>query len=306
MSKFDWYQTTIRAEPSLVLQTISKLGDQTRVNDRVGKMYRFQQGFEVHKQGNPVAYIALGHGDGDDALHHAHAWATSDNAPAFADLVRNEWPDSHQVTRLDACHDFIDKTAFPRLCKIARKVAKEHRVKFPRIQDVLDPTAGVTQYLGAPSSEYRARIYEKGWEVVNKAMGGLRGKVTADQIDSVRVPDIDRSCHPSEWVRLELQARPKDEAARTAAAHATPDQVWTFTSWSHHLAREAIALDLARFYVRQRKITTDERSLRFMCQQYGNMLIRLHSDLGDWSCVGLQIEQTIKDVEAYQKSIKGR
>lgn len=295
--KFDWYQATISDSPMRVLQQIGKLGDEIRPNDRVGKMYRYTQGFEIHKAGHVVACVAMG-GQGEGS---AHAWATSDNAPPFADLVRNEWPEAHAVTRLDACEDFIDGTAFRRLCGVGRKVAKAHRVRFPSVSDELNPTAGRTQYLGAPSSEYRGRIYEKGWEVITKARGGaLRAEEGA--CESIRVPGIDRDCHPSEWVRMELQARPKDRIARVLAASATPEQVWTFTGWAHDLAREALALQLERFYIRQRKHTTDERALRFMCGQYGKMLSRLHADLGDWSCVGLQIGEVLAELERERRT----
>lgn len=290
--KFDWYQATITESPMRVLEQVGKLGDETRPNDRVGKMYRYTQGFEVLKDGHVVACVAMG-GQGEGT---AHAWATSDNAPAFADLVRNEWPENHAVTRADACEDFIDKTAFRRLCGVGRKVAESHRVRFPSVSDELNPTAGRTQYLGSPSSEYRGRIYEKGWEVVTKAAGGP-SRIKAEDVDSIVVPGIDRACHPSEWVRMELQARPKDRVARRAASCASPEQLWTFTGWSHDLAKDALALELERYYIRQRKETTDERALRFMCRQYGNMLSRLHGDLGDWSCVGLQIGDLIAQLQ---------
>lgn len=294
--KFDWYQATIEDNPVRVLDRISSLGHAVIPNDRVGKMYRFTQGFEVHhNQKGVVARLAC---NGEESV--AHAWATSDDADDFASLVRENWPNRHLVTRLDSCQDFIDKTAFQRLRKVGRRVAKDHRVSFPAIQDELNPTAGRTQYMGSPSSEYRARIYDKGWEVVGKLIGQsrLRNKITPEAFDSIRVPGLNRECHPSEWVRCELQARPKEEEGRRSAAVATPEEVWTFTSWAQQMAKDALALDLERFYVRQRRYTTDEKALRWMCRQYANMLCRLHGDLGDWACVGNQIGDTLADLAA--------
>jgi hypothetical protein len=301
--KFDWYQATIRDDPMRVLGMVSLLGDTAVSNDRVGKMYRYTSGFEVRKQGVPVAFVAMG-GQGEGS---AHAWATSDNAPAFADLVRQEWPDSHAVTRADSCADFVDSTAFKQLQRTGRRVAKDHRISFSLVEDQLDSFAGRTQYLGSPKSEYRGRIYEKGWEVIGKACSGnLRNKIKPEHVTSITVPGIDVACHPSEWVRAELQARPKDIVARQAAAHASPEQLWTFTSWAQDFAKDALALELERFYIRQRKVTTDERALRFMCQQYGNVLKRYLADLGDWDCVGREIGQVISDVEADMKRNLGR
>jgi hypothetical protein len=74
---------------------------------------------------------------------------------------------------------------------------------------------------------------------------------------------------------------------------ATPEQAWSFTDWSQHLAREAMALELERFYMRTRKVSKDDEALRWMCQQYGAMLSRLKVDLGDWACVGLEIGRLI-------------
>jgi hypothetical protein len=293
---FDWYQATIHEEPFQVLHMLGGLGDEVVSNDRVGKMYRYTQGFEIRKQGVPVAYCAMG---GQEGETHAHAWATSDHAPAFADLVREEWPDRHLVTRLDACEDYIDSTAWKRLTRAARRVAKGHRVSFPSIRDALNPTAGRTQYMGSASSEYRARIYEKGWEVVGKAINSskLRAILSAGDVTAVRVPGLDRECHPGEWVRAELQARPKGDDGRRAAAVASPSQVWTFTSWSHDFAKEALLMDIERFYHRARKHTTDERALRWMCHQYAGPLGRLRDDLGDWCCVGLQLGDMIEQIK---------
>jgi hypothetical protein len=62
------------------------------------------------------------------------------------------------------------------------------------------------------------------------------------------------------------------------------------------LARKAMALELERIYIRQRKVSEDEAALRWMCSQYGNMLYRLKDDLGDWACVGLEIGQIMQDM----------
>lgn len=294
--RFDWYQGTIQDDPRVVLDTMAKLGHEVRRNDRVGKMYRYTNGFEVHhNEHGVVASIACG-GNGDE--NSAHAWATSDSAEEFANLVRDQWPDRHLVTRIDAAQDFVDPNAFRKLRRVGRRIARDKSMKFPMVADPLNPQAGRTQYIGSPTSEYRARIYEKGWEVYQKGLSALRGRFVPDP-DSVRieVPSLGVTCSPSDWVRCELQARPKDEDARRKAAMATPEQVWSFTEWAQEFARDALALDLERFYIRQRKLTTDERALRWMCRQYANVLHRTMGDLGDWACVGLQIGEILDQIE---------
>lgn len=302
--RFDWYQATINDSPVRVIQTLAKLGHEVRANDRVGKMYRYTQGFEVHhQQRGVVARIACNGAD----MGSAHAWATSDDAQEFAGAVREAWPDRHLVTRADSCQDFIDGDAFKRLRRVGRKVAKHHRVSFPSISDVLNPTAGRTQYMGSPSSEYRVRIYEKGWEVIAKTIGTMpmrRLNVKAGDFETIRVPGLDRECHPSHWIRAEAQARPKEQEGRLAAAIASPEEIWGFSPWTHEMARDAMELDLERYYYRTKKTSTDEKALRWMCRQYGNMLFRQLEDLGDWQCVGLQIGDTLAKIEAEDKELR--
>lgn len=296
--KFDWYQCSISESPIRALESIRRLGETVKPNDRVGKMYRYTQGFEVlRKNGSSVAFVAMGGRNGED---HVHAWATSDDAEDFASLVREEWPEQHLVTRADSCQDFVDPGAFKLLTKIARKIAKNNRMKFPKIEDSLNLTAGKTQYIGSPSSDYRARIYEKGWELWSKLNPRIRDIINPDNL-SMEVPSLGRDCHPADWVRLEIQARPKGIDARKKASTASPEEIWTFTSWSAEYAREALALDLERYYVRSRKEPDGDRALRFMCQQYARVLTALKNDLGGWECVGMTIGEMIKADELKRK-----
>lgn len=292
--KFDWYQTTIEHDPMKVLGVIAQLGHEVRQNDGIAKTYRYQQGFQVHhNERGIVATVVMG-GNGKNP----HAWATSDESPAFADLVRNEWPDHHLVTRMDAAEDFIEPGAYDRLRKVCRKVAKGHRLRFPQQADELNPMAGRTQYIGSPTSDYRGRLYEKGFEMLGKIEGISKGQFKPEQITSIWEESLGKNVNPSDWIRLELQARPKQEEGRRKAAYATPEQAWTFTDWSHDLAREALALDLERYYVRTRKMSTDEAAMRWMCRQYAGMLMRQKDDLGSWDCVGLEIERVIAEVRS--------
>lgn len=291
--RFDWYQATIEASPKHVLSMIGKLGHELRPADSLARRYRYEQGAAVHHyELGVVAHVFMGGNGGKP-----HAFASSDATDAFVSLVREEWPNSHLVTRMDAAQDFNEEGAFERLRKVSRKVAKEHRLRFAKIEDELDSTAGRTQYIGSPSSDYRARLYEKGWEQVSKALAIFKGpKPSSDSIVTVTNMATGEEVRPADWVRLELQARPKEEVARRLAAVATPEQAWSFTDWAQCLAREAMELDLERLYMRTRKVSKDEESLRWMCKQYGPALGRLKDDLGDWQCVGLELGRLIAEL----------
>lgn len=291
--RFDWYQATVEDTVPQVIATIKKLGSEVKQNDGPARAYRYKQGWEVlHNEHGVVARVFAG-GNGDKP----HVLASSDATDAFVDLVRNEWPGRHLVTRMDAAQDFVEPGAYRRLRRVSRRVAKDHRMTFQRYRDDLHPEAGETQYIGSKKSPYMGRLYEKGWEQVSKLQRLFKG-FEPSMCGSILNTVTGEYVNPADWVRLELQARPKGEEARRLAALSSPEQAWTFTDWSQHLAREAMALDLERFYIRTRKVSKDEEAMRWMCQQYGAMLSRCKSDLGDWACVGLEVGRIIDEQQS--------
>jgi hypothetical protein len=149
--------------------------------------------------------------------------------------------------------------------------------------------------MGAPTSEYRARLYEKGYEILAKAT--LPRGVRVGDITAIRVPGTERVCHPSELVRLELQARPKEPEGRLAAAQASPEQIYGFTSWSHDLQREVFALQLERMYMRHHRESNDQRQLRWVSRQYGRLFSRLAGPGEDYASVGLQIKEAMRALQ---------
>lgn len=289
--RFDYYAARVEVPPPELIGQVLKLGHELRPCDGLAKAYRYQQGFQVHHHQRGVVATVFAGGNGA----HPFAFASSDATDSFVDLVRGNWPEQHLPSRMDSAQDFNDSSAFKRLRRIGREVAKERGLAFPAISDELNPKAGRTQYLGSPKSDYRVRLYEKGWEQVGKlgivAPGGLP--------DDFRIlnESTGELVKPADWVRLEAQCRPEGEEARRLAAIASPEQAWGFTAWTHELAKRALALDLERLYIRTRKRSTDEQALHWMCGQYSNMLQRLKGDLGDWQAVGLTIGQIINEQE---------
>jgi hypothetical protein len=199
---------------------------------------------------------------------------------------------------VDSAEDFNDAKAFERVRRIGRRVAKRHGLTFPAFTDELTPTAGRTQYLGSPKSDYRVRLYEKGWEQVRK-LGMRPGAVPEDFCILNEVTG--ELVRPGDWVRLEGVFRPKDEEARRCAARASPEEVWGLSAWTLELAKEALALDLERLYIRTRKRTTDENALRWMCAQYAAVLRRLRLDVGGWEAVGQTIGKIVEGAKASKR-----
>lgn len=292
--RFDWYQATIEEKPREVLATMAKLGHEMRPADGLAKRYRYAQGWAVHHhQRGIVAHVFAG-GNGDKP----HAFASSEATDAFVELIRNEYPDRHLVTRMDAAQDFNEEGCYDRLRPVAKRIAKRHRLSFPSYVDELHPMAGRTQYIGSTSSDYRARLYEKGYEQVAKLLALFRTPLPADcaqHVTSIRNEVTGEDVRPQDWTRIELQVRPRQEDARRLAATLEPDQAWGCTPWAQELATEAMALDLERIVMRTRKVSKDEEALRWMCQHYGAMLLRLKGDLGDWACVGKQVGEIVQE-----------
>ena len=291
--RFDWYQTTIEAEARTVVETVAKLGHELRPADSLARRYRYDQGWAVHHNQLGIVANVFAGGNGKNP----HAFASSEATDNFVSLVRQEWPDRHLVTRLDAAEDFNEEGCYDRIRPVARRIAKRHRLNFPKYEDDLNPTAGRTQYLGSPSSDYRARLYEKGWEQVAKLLK-LFKELPADigeNVTSIRNEITGENVRPQDWTRLELQVRPRQEEGRRKAATVLPEEAWGFTDWATELAAEAMALDLERICIRTRKVSKDEEALRWMCQHYGAMLTRMNADYGDWACVGIEIGRMIQE-----------
>lgn len=292
--KFDWYQGTIEDTPHAVIEQVRKLGHEVRQADGAARRWRYRQGWEVlHAERGTVAMVMAG-GNGEKP----HALATSDAAEPFAQLVRECWPDRHLVTRCDAAQDFNEAGAYVRLRRVARRIAKANRLAFPQYHDPLNAKAGRTQYIGSPTSDYRCRIYEKGWEEFGKIAAACRqAGFSAEAIERIKVLNTETGelIDPENWTREELQVRPKSEEGRRLVATLTPEQCWGVTPWALDLARDTMALDLERIVMRTHKRSKDEEALRWMCAQYAGHLSRLKDRVGDWDGVGRQIGDWIRD-----------
>lgn len=293
---FDWYQATIFDDEQAVLDSIAKLGHGIIPNRGIARMYHYDQGYQIQSNFGIVATVLIG-GNGK----YPHAFATSDNAPAFADLVRTEWPNKHRVTRVDATTDFHEFGSYDRLRSVCKEISKGFGLQFAQHSDELNRYAGRTQYIGSKTSEYRSRLYEKGLQIVGQLPEVRNGSLCPADITvchstegvSIRAPD---------WSRLELQARPKYEDGKLLAATLSPEEIWGMSKWTLELANKALALDLERVYIRAKRDSSDEKAFRAMVSQYANVLTRLRIDLGDWESVGLTIGDALVEIKKKPKS----
>lgn len=285
--RFDWYQATVRNDPDFVIPVIQKLGNHYEKIDNEARSKHWANGLSVYRDGVVIAKAFWG---GQNKV--PHALASSDSTMELVNLLRNEFPE-HYVTRFDSCEDFNE--TYDKLRRPCIKVAKAHGVAFPEHKDELNDEAGRTQYMGAPSSSIRFRLYEKGkqkWAEMNMA--------AFQQIYAM--PDVFTHIHPETgevlegniWTRAEVQVRPKGDSARLAASTATPLEAWGFTQWSHALALELFKREFERIHVREHKLTDDEIALSWMLKQYGKVLMRTSNKLGGWPELGSMLGTAIE------------
>lgn len=295
--RFDWYEASLLGDPVRGLESIRTLGDSVHACDGLAKRYNYRQGFTVqHRELGTVATVLMGGNARKDGREHFHAWASSDNTDNFVSLVRDTWPGLHLVTRADPAEDFIEEGITKRMLPVMKRVAKKHRLKFARRMDMIDKTAGLTQYMGSDTSDYKVRGYEKGFEVVGK-IDVLMGKCSIPK-EGLRIINTmtGELIRPQDWFRLELQMRPREEGARELLSTLSPTDAWGCTAWTRDLALETMALDLQAVLMRSKKHSTLDEREGWMCMHYHSVFEQRVKEKGE-----LEAMRHILSVIAKQK-----
>jgi hypothetical protein len=228
-------------------------------------------GFADHLEGTDGTAAVLWWG-GTHA--HPHVVLSGDQAHAGSELLRTAWPDSHQVSRVDACIDYADEGAYDRLQGAALEVAQEHGVRVDTRGDHLVTRKGRTVYLGAPTSHTRLRIYDKGEQ--------LRQQYANDPVRLATVPD--------HLARFECQVRPATPTAREIASRADPITVMGASRWMRALMAIVAGIELEPYQAgKPWRQADDDRAYAALLAQYGGLLKRIQADLGHWDLVGRQL-----------------
>lgn len=285
-ARFDWYSATIDDSPASVENTLEVALGCMSVPATP------QHGYEHGRQlldadRNVRATLLYGGGNG-----RPHAYASGDDAPAFADVVRSVWPATlapgaaggHYVTRVDSALDYSDAAAgkpagdaWYRLYRASVAIAKQKNLRIGTAGDWITPDDerehGRTLYLGSAASDVQARLYEKGLQ----------------QLELARDPDVAAGVDRT-WVRLEVRVRPQRDA-RARAATATPLDVWGYSKWTQELLRDVERLDVERVTFEEPRETDDERAIEWMVTQYGRMLARTAGTLGGWEALGEELRR---------------
>lgn len=223
------------------------------------------------KGGNAVASVYYGgKTHGDRVMLDVKGYRTGDTVSDLRNAVS-----SHRCTRVDSRIDFDRQGVFEQLLEPMMGIVDRKKLYSKPDGDWRNhPELGRTQYAGSPKSAVRVRLYEKGKE-----------------------PAFRHMCK-FDWVRLEVQVRPKD-VARDIYAKASPIDAWGAAEWTRELAGVILQQQIAPMKAEATKLpSVDEAKLRWMCKQYGAPLVGLlRHHQGDLEAFGASISKVLSQAQ---------
>lgn len=265
--KFDWYTASIPTKPQIVIDCLSaefELSGVVPATPRQG----YERAVKITRGETPLATVMWGGNTG----MNVYASASGGESPAFADVVRREFP-QHGLIRADVALDFDEEGAWESLSALAIATADEFRLKVQHQGDFHREQDGRTIKIGSRTSAAYKRTYEKGKQL--------------------KLED-----HPN-WVREELEFKPQNARAKLAYASATPTEIWHSTKWTTSVWEALFGPSATHRLAPAGTIrvpTDDERALDFMAKQYGNVLRRKLDSLGgDVESFGLFVARLIAE-----------
>ncbi len=258
---FDWYQAGVVDSPDYILGHLRDAFDMADI-ERSMPRNGYTQAAKVARGPTTLCEAFWGGNTGDRVL----VLGTGANASPVASLVRSEWPDHHLV-RADVCEDYDEPDAFDILSSMMLNIADSHRLKVTHYGDWHRGESGRTLYIGSRQSPVMARLYEKGLEQRSKEIA----------------PNASR-----DWVRLEIEVKPKRHDARKRLAGLQPDEFMACSPWTREVARCLFetSLEAITGLGTIKRMSDDERALAALVKQYGGLLQRLESSEGSWQNLG--------------------
>lgn len=152
-----------------------------------------------------------------------------------------------EVTRMDAALDVWDAQWFPVLVDHAKQWASLHGIRTEPRGDWMNPERGRTFYLGARSSRFFHRIYEKGRQT---------------------------RTDPN-WIRCELEYKPQSKHERQSAGMLSASQLWAMHAgpiFAHCLGLDLEVVFATPVHKPERVRRDVERSRAALCAQYGRVI----------------------------------
>lgn len=258
---FDWYQAGVVDSPDYILGHLRDafdIADVERATPRNG----YEHAAKIARGSRTLCEALWGGNTGDRVM----VVGTGSNASPVASLVRSEWPDHHLI-RADVAEDYDEPDAFEILSAMMLRIADTHRLKVTHYGDWHRGESGRTLYVGSRQSPVMARLYEKGLEQRAK---GYSPNASAD------------------WVRLEVEVKPKRADARKHLATLEPDDFMACSPWTREVARCLFetSLEAITGLGTIKRMSDDDRALSALVKQYGGLLGRLRDSEGSWDSLG--------------------
>lgn len=241
MAKWDWYEATFHQHgPEKIIDAIRAAEPfavmvpcHAKHGYRAGVQFKHGQDLvaEVWWEGNPGVHVK----------------ASSSRAHWLAQVIRPLG--AHNVTRCDACEDWIEAGLFDRLTEPLLAYAVQHGIEINQQGD-WERGQARTLYLGSTKSAVRLVIYEKGYE-----SGG-----------------------DPNWVRMEVRIRPKG-MARGVVAGWEPGEAFGAARW----LVEALSV-LGWDHLQAQSVGTvyrpsdAERARLVVAKQYGRIIAQWAAD----------------------------
>lgn len=222
----------------------------------------FQTGVVFTSGGEAIARVWWGGNAGVHVILH------NENAHRLAPLLRG-LEGHRELTRADACEDFIEAGGFDRMAAYWITFAKARGMKIDQRGDWVRGHAR-TLYIGSRESVVMLRIYEKG----HKEGGN---------------PD---------WYRFEVEIKPKGRAARAAAAEWEPGQAFGASTWLveglrglgwDHLQAQAIGTVY--------RPSDEDRARRWIVKQGFGVITRWIDEAGGVEAFHTEFQQLALEIE---------
>lgn len=250
--RFDYYSATVPASAASALDLMAKnLPFRGMKIDQQKGMNSFKHA-EVISDGRGERICAILHG-GVNPL--PHVTASGVYSPDVAQAIRTAWPE-HTVSRLDVAVDFDGKGAWEKLYRVCDDAARSSRLKWATLGDFRpdgDSRDGRTVYVGSRQSPVMVRLYEKGKQLASSVQ--MPGEM----------PSLD-------WVRLEIEVKPPNRAAKMRAASLSPEQSWGCAPWARDILRSATGTGVERVNMQIKRLTDEERAFFHMARQYRSVI----------------------------------
>ena len=258
MAKFDWYEGTYHGlEPAYVLASLDKRLDLSEVKPSQPK-HGYLSGYEFFRGTKKLATIWAGGNPG------VHFFTSGDRSPEMVQIYRELG--AHNITRADACIDWIEPGLFDELTTYFRHYAEQKKLTIEMMGDWHRGTAR-TIYIGSRSSTCQLVIYEKGCQL---------------------------GADPN-WVRMEVRVKPKG-ARREWVSTWTADELFAASAWLtealHNLGFHTFeARSLGTVY----KPSDEARARLYLAKQYGGVITRWADELG-WQNMARELFKLIDSV----------